>query len=139
MNGKAAADPLAQDVLAAVRYLKETGASTVSVIGGSMGGIAAGDASIASRPAEIDRLVLLGAAPTGSAEKLKSATLFLVAENDSIADEPGLPRIRAQYERAPRPKNLVILRGSAHAQFLFDTDQGERVMQEILQFLSSSR
>ena len=37
LNGKAAADPLAQDVLAAVRYLKETGASTVSVIGVSVG------------------------------------------------------------------------------------------------------
>jgi hypothetical protein len=28
-----------------------------------------------------------------------------------------------------------VLEGSAHAQFLFDTDQGERVMREILRFL----
>src|SRR6266852_4759328 len=48
--------PLHLDVLAAVRYLRETGAKTVSVVGGSMGGGAAGDVSIASQPGEIDRL-----------------------------------------------------------------------------------
>jgi hypothetical protein len=31
---------------------------------------------------------------------------------------------------------LVILDGSAHAQFIFATDQGERLMREILRFLS---
>jgi hypothetical protein len=30
----------------------------------------------------------------------------------------------------------VILEGSAHAQFLFQTDQGERLVREILRFLS---
>jgi pimeloyl-ACP methyl ester carboxylesterase len=38
--------PLKLDVLAAVRYLHTNGAKTVSVVGGSMGGRAAGDASI---------------------------------------------------------------------------------------------
>ena len=63
--------PLYQDVLAAVRYLHKGGAKTVSVVGASMGGWAAGDASIASQPGEIDRLVFLGSAPTGPANKLK--------------------------------------------------------------------
>ena len=53
--------PLYQDVLAAVRYLRKTGAKTVAVVGASMGGEAAGDASITSPPGEVDRLVLLGA------------------------------------------------------------------------------
>jgi hypothetical protein len=30
-----------------------------------------------------------------------------------------------------------MLEGSAHAQFLFQTDQAERVMNEILRFLSA--
>ncbi len=47
--------PLHLDVLAAVRYLRKNDAKIVSVIGGSMGGSAAGDASIASQPGEIDR------------------------------------------------------------------------------------
>jgi len=53
--------PLHLDVLAAVRYLRKTGAKTVSVVGGSMGGGAAAEASIAAEPGEIDRLVLLAA------------------------------------------------------------------------------
>jgi pimeloyl-ACP methyl ester carboxylesterase len=129
--------PLQLDVLAAVRYLHTHGAKSVSIIGGSMGGGAAGDASIASKPGEISRVVMLGAAPNEPAEKLHSATLFIVARDDTSGDGPRLPGIRAQYEKAPQPKELIILEGSAHAQYLFQTDQGERVMREILRFLSA--
>ncbi len=129
--------PLHLDVLAAVRYLRKTGAKSLSVVGGSMGGGAAGDASIASQPGEIDRVVFLGASPNGPAEKLKSATLFIVARDDASGDGPRLPRIQEQYEKAPQPKALIILDGSAHAQFLFQTDQADRVMREILHFLSA--
>jgi pimeloyl-ACP methyl ester carboxylesterase len=129
--------PLHLDVLAAVRYLRRMGVTSVSVVGGSMGGGAAGDASIASRPGEINRLVLLGASPNDPTDKLKSSTLFIVARDDSSGDGPRLPKIQEQYEKAPEPKELIILDGSAHAQFLFQTDQGERVMREILRFLSA--
>ena len=129
--------PLHLDVLAAVRYLRQSGAKSVSVVGGSMGGSAAGDASIHSRPGEIDRLVFLGSAPNEPAEKLKSASLFIVARDDANEDGLRLPGIRKQYEKAPEPKQLIILEGSAHAQFLFQTDQAERVMNEILRFLSA--
>ena len=130
--------PLEKDVLAAVRYLHAAGAKSVSIVGGSMGGGAAGDASIASRPGEIDRIVMLGAAPNGPAEKLKSPALFIVARDEASGDGPRLPGIKAQYEKAPQPKKLVVLEGSAHAQFLFQTDQGERVMREILRWLKNS-
>jgi dienelactone hydrolase len=130
--------PLHLDVLAAVRHLRKMGAKSVSVVGGSMGGGAAADASIASQPGEIDRLVLLGASPIGPAEKLKSSILFIVARDDANEDGPRLPKIREQYEKAPQSKALIILNGSAHAQFLFQTDQAERVMREILKFLSAS-
>jgi hypothetical protein len=104
-----------------------------------MGGSAAGDASIASRPGEIDRVVMLGAAPNEPADKLKSASLFIVARDDASGDggrDPRLPGIQAQFDRAPQPKELIVLDGSAHAQYLFQTDQGDRVMREILRFLS---
>ncbi len=129
--------PLQLDVLAAVRYLRKNGANSVSVIGGSMGGGAAADASIASQPGEIDRLVLLGARPNGPAEKIKSPILYIVARDDANADGPRLPGIRAQYEKTPNPKRLIILDGSAHAQFLFETNQADRVMREILRFLTT--
>jgi hypothetical protein len=60
-----------------------------------------------------------------------------VARDDASDDGPRLPRIREQYEKAPEPKKLIVLDGSAHAQYLFQTDQGERVMREILRFLSA--
>jgi pimeloyl-ACP methyl ester carboxylesterase len=129
--------PLQLDVLAAVRFLHETAAKSVSVVGGSMGAGAAGDAPIVSQPGEIDRLVLLGGAPDGPADKLTSATLFVVARDDSSGDGPRLPRIQQQYEKAPEPKQLNILAGSANAQYLSQTDQADRVMREILHFLSA--
>jgi pimeloyl-ACP methyl ester carboxylesterase len=129
--------PFHNDVLAAVHYLKTHGTKTVSVIGGSFGGSAAGDASIKSAPGEIDRIVFLGAAPNLPADNLKSRALFIVARDDSNGAGPRLPGIRAQYEKAPQPKELIVLDGSAHAQFLFQTDQSDRVMREILRFLSA--
>jgi len=129
--------PFEKDVLAGVRYLKAHGAKTVSVVGGSFGGAAAGDASIKSAAGEIDRVVFLGAAPNLPADGLKSRALFIVAREDSNGSGPRLPEIRAQYERAPQPKQLIVLDGSAHAQFLFQSDQNARVMQEIVRFLSA--
>jgi pimeloyl-ACP methyl ester carboxylesterase len=129
--------PFEKDVLAAVRYLKAHGAKTVSVVGGSFGGAAAGDASIKSTAGEIDRVVFLGAAPNLPANGLKSRALFIVAREDSNGSGPRLPGIQAQYEKAPQPKELIVLDGSAHAQFLFQTDQSARVMREIVRFLSA--
>ncbi len=81
--------PFENDVIAAVRYLKAHGAKTVSVVGGSFGGGAAGDASIKLSPGEIDRIVFLGAAPNLSAEKLKSRALYIVAREDGNASVHG--------------------------------------------------
>lgn len=129
--------PFDKDVLAAVHHLKQRGAKTVSIVGGSFGGSAAGDASIAAAADEIDRIVFLGAAPNQPAQNLKSRSLFIVARDDANTAGPRLPGIRAQYEKAPQPKELIVLEGSAHAQFLFETDQRERVMREILRFLTA--
>lgn len=127
--------PMRLDVLAAVRYLRTHGAKAVAVVGASFGGSAAADASIMSQPGEIDRLVLLAAEPSVPAEKLKAPLLFIVAQNDANSDGPRLPRIRTWFDKAPQPKTLIVLSGSAHAQFLFQTDHANRVMREIVVFL----
>jgi dienelactone hydrolase len=124
-------------VLAAVRYLHKTGAKTVSVVGASFGGGAAADASIDAEPGEIDRLVLLAGWTDRPCEKIKVRKLFIVARDDPNGDGRRLLKIRACYEKAPDPKELLILDGSAHAQFLFATDQADRLMREILRFLSA--
>jgi len=129
--------PFENDVLAAVHYLKARGAKTISVIGGSFGAAAAGDASIKSTPGDIDRIVFLGGAPNLPAGKLKSRSLFIVARDDANDAGPRLPGIRTQYDRAPQPKQMIVLNGSAHAQYLFQTSQSEEIMGRILRFLSS--
>lgn len=126
------------DVLATVRYLRQTGVKTVSVIGGSFGGGAAADAVIAAAPGEIDRLVLLGTGGgDGPTEKLKGRLLFIVGRNDTSGDGLRLPGIMAKYEKAPQPKKLVLIESSAHAQFLFMTKHGDQVMSGIVRFLTA--
>jgi alpha-beta hydrolase superfamily lysophospholipase len=129
--------PLHLDVLAAVRYLRKTGAKTVSVIGGSLGGGAAADAAIVADAGEIDRVVLLAATPGARPEKFKGRKLLIIARDDASGDGPRLPGIRAEWKKVPEPKELIVLEGSAHAQYLFATDQGERVIRETLRFLSA--
>lgn len=139
-GGRASADRyegVHLDVLGAVRYLRQNGATEVSVVGGSFGGWASARAAVAAKAEEIDRLVLLAHSPIEHPERLKGRKLFIIARDDPRGDgSPRLPAIRDQYERAPEPKDLVILDGSAHAQHIFGTEQGERLMQEILDFLS---
>ena len=48
-----------------------------------------------------------------------------------------LVRIQDQFDKAPEPKQLIVLDGAAHAQWLFLTDQGPRLMDELLRFLSA--
>jgi len=144
-RGPGQADPLSAllhlDVLAAVRYLHKAGAKTVSVIGASMGGSAAADAAIVAEPGEIDRIILLaseaGTGRVGPPEKVKGRKLFIVSRDDTSGDGVvRLVKIREQFNVVPDPKELIVLDGSAHAQFIFQTDQGERLMREILRFLS---
>ena len=130
-------DDVRFDVLAAVRYLHEIGAKTVSVVGGSFGGWAAAQAAVEATEGQIDRIVLLAASAIDEPERMKGRKLFITTRDDfSGSGVLRLPEIRDQYERAPEPKQLVILEGSAHAQHIFNTDQGDRLMREILRFLT---
>lgn len=127
--------PLHLDVLDGVQLLRERGAKSVAAIGGSLGGGAAASAVIAD-PGRIDRLVLLGATPDGPPEKLALPKLYIMTRDDASGSGPRLPALQAHFERAPDPKELILLEGSAHAQFMFETEHADRIMREILRFLS---
>jgi dienelactone hydrolase len=127
---------MAIDVLAAIRYLRESGATTVSVVGGSAGGGAVAQASVDAKPGEVDRIVLLAPMPIPTPERMKGRKLFIATRDDRSGAGPRLPGIREQYERAPDPKDLVVLEGSAHGQLIFETPDGERLTREILAFVS---
>jgi pimeloyl-ACP methyl ester carboxylesterase len=81
------------DVMAAVEYLRQTGASTVSVVGASMGGDYAAEAAEAN-PEKIDRLVLLAAGAYTPLTRSKARTLFIMSRDDVIGDNaPRLLRL----------------------------------------------
>ena len=127
---------LVKDVLAAVRHLRRAGAPTVSIVGGSLGGGAAAQASIEAQPGEIDRIVLLAHMLIDRPEQMRGRKLFIVAKDDRGGnDQPRLRGIQDQFDKAPGPKELLVVDGTAHAQAMFDTAEGPRVMREIVSFL----
>ena len=125
------------DVLAAVRYLHQTGTKYVSAMGGSMGGWACAEAAARCEPGEIERLVLLGSTSSDTQpEKVQGRKLFILCREDANADGLRLPRIQADFDKTPEPKELILLDGTAHAQFIFESDQNDRAMREIMRFLT---
>jgi pimeloyl-ACP methyl ester carboxylesterase len=129
---------LAKDALAAVGYLRDSGATSVAIVGASLGGGAAAQAAIDAAPGQIDRVVLLAHMTIDHPERLRVPALFIVARDDANASGPRLPGIREQYEKAQGPKELLVLDGAAHAQELFDTPQGGDVLQHIRRFLETA-
>jgi dienelactone hydrolase len=125
----------ATDVLAAVAYLHQHGATSISAIGGSLGGDAVGNAEAQSPAGVFDKMVFLGSDGGDHPDKLRGRKLFIVARDDSNGSGPRLPSITRHYEQSPEPRKLVVLQGTAHAQFLFDTEQGSELMRDILDFI----
>jgi len=126
-------DTSAQSVAEAARYLKdERGVRAVTLIGASAGtGGVLGAAE--ENPGLADGVILLSG--TGDVSGLgEYPKLFVASEGEGLA-----PEIRRMTEEAPGDRNeALILSGDAHAQAIFDTDQGERLGQAILELLKKS-
>lgn len=116
------------DLMGAMAYLRQQGATRISLVGASMGGGVAARTAVLAEPGAIDRLVLL--APAGilkTAEMKANRILYITSEGD-----PSVERIREQYNLAPEPKSLEILPGEAHAQHIFKTAQAEALVELIM-------
>jgi pimeloyl-ACP methyl ester carboxylesterase len=128
--------PFERDVLAAAAFARANRrATSVAIVGASLGATAAGDAAIEDNGRTIDRVVLLSESPSRSATKLHVPVLFIVSRNDASAEGPRLPHIQAQYDRVRGPKKLMVLPGSAHGQAIFWSSQGSSVTAVIIRFL----
>lgn len=130
--------PLHFDILGAVRHLRSHGAASVAVVGGSLGGMAAGDAAIHGA-GEIDRIVFLGAPASLSGadvSRMGGRKFFIIARDDLDGrGNPRLARIQSDHDRVPPPRELLVVEGAAHAQALFATPESQRVFDAILRFL----
>ncbi len=119
------------DVLAAIKYIRSNGAKSVSVIGASMGGGAVARAATEAEEGDLDSVILLSPVPIQTPERMKAGKFLFIASRD----EPLLPKVKEQYKRAPEPKTLKLLEGSAHAQHIFKTNQADELTKIILDYL----
>lgn len=132
--------PLHLDVLAGVRYLHANGAKTVAILGGSLGGGAGGDAVAHARPGEISRLATLaGFWSHKRGENISVPLLVIVTRDDTSGSGPRLPGIQREFDKVPAKKELVVLEGTAHAQFMLDTELAPVIMKKIIKFLSKDK
>lgn len=114
-------------ILDGVRFLRETcGVETVTLIGASAG--ASGTFEAARRePAAIDGLIILSA--SGDVLDLgEFPKLFVASEGEGVAEAA-----RRMAEEAPGTANeALVLPGTAHAQAIFETTEGSRLLEAIL-------
>lgn len=114
-------------------YLMDTcGAQGVTVIGASAGGAPALEV-LSEGPAGISGLILLGA--TGQVGTLgEYPKLFVASEGEGLTDQ-----LMTMASEAPGNRNgTLILPGSAHAQAIFDSGQGDALIDAILAFLTET-
>lgn len=118
-------------IAAAVQTLKDSGIADVALVGGSAG--ADGILQLLSQQPDIaDQLITL-AVNTEVDGIGTEPKLFIVSEGDPVA---GTSTALAE-DAAGEDNRLEVLPGSAHAQNIFDTDQGEVALDLILERLAS--
>lgn len=117
-------------IAAAVEQLQADGVADVALVGGSAG--ADGILQLLSQEPDLaDQVILLS--PNSTVEGLgDQPKLFVASEDEPVADVS-----RELAASAPGDDNeVLILPGSAHAQNIFDTDQGGRVLDAMLERLA---
>ncbi len=122
---------LEEDVLGALHYLHRIGYDTVSVLGASMGGGASARAAVKANPGQLFRLILLSPVSIPHPQKMRAGEIIYIASKK----EGMAVSIQEQYEQAPPPKKIYWIEGSAHAQHIFKTGQGEKLTRLILALL----
>ncbi len=122
---------LYKDILAGVRFLSnKQNIDKVTVLGASMGAIAASKAAVYAKDGEIDQLILLSPPQVYKPEKLKGQILFIASEEENLAK-----RLKSSFKKIPSFKKIKFIQGKAHAQHIFKTSQAEVLKGIVIDFL----
>jgi pimeloyl-ACP methyl ester carboxylesterase len=135
MMALAPEDTSPESLLASIGYLKEErGVRGVALMGGSAGGSAVLRAA-KENPEAANQLIVLSAA--GEVSGLgPEPKLFVASEGEGGFAEEA----RRMAREAPGDQNeALILPGDAHAQAIFQTEEGDRLMRAILERLEKYR
>lgn len=118
-------DASAESIKAGADYLKdERGVQSVSLVGASAGSAGVLDVGRQS-PDEVAQIILLSG--TGEVSGLGDfPKLFTASEGEGLAEQ-----VRQMAQEAPGDAEALIVGGDAHAQAIFDSSQGERLLKAI--------
>ena len=122
------------DLLNGLAFLKAKGVQKIAIIGASAGG-AGVLYTLRDTPAPlVDKVVLLAPAGGPPLQNNIIRKLFIVAEDDMISSSAEVYKL---YKSSSDPKLYRELKGSDHAQRLFDSKEKENMVQLIIQFIQN--
>jgi pimeloyl-ACP methyl ester carboxylesterase len=121
------------DLLNGIAYLQKMGVEKIAIIGASAGGAGVLFTLQEQKIAPgVDTVILLAPAGGKPLKKKNIRKLFIVAEDDMISSSAEVYNL---YDDSADPKVYHELKGSDHAQRLFDSDLRETVIQLIIDFI----
>lgn len=130
------------DLLGAVGYVRGFGASSVVLIGASLGGIAVGKVAGAARA---DAVVVLSSpqdlpayglvVTPAELAAMTGPKLFVASELDN---NPPYADTMSYYENAPEPKQFHGFSGGAHGVHIFAGEHGDELRNLVLTFVTTN-
>jgi len=123
-----------EEVLSAVRFLKEKGFTQVVLVGASMGGAAVLHALDEKTDSRIEKVIVLAPAGGAPIKSRRINKLFVIARNDRL----GIyQRVKKTYIESANPKEFVEYEGSEHAQHLFKGVHKEELSKLLISFIGA--
>lgn len=122
------------DLLHGIGFLREKGVQKIAIVGASAGGAGVLYTLRDFPDPLVDALVLLAPAGGAPLQDDRMRKLFIVAEDDMISSSAEVYKL---YKGSSDPKFYKELKGSDHAQRLFDGKQKESVIQLIIDFIQN--
>jgi esterase/lipase len=135
-------DKAADDLIAALAFVREQGLQEVVLVGASLGGIASAKVAATELPAA----VAIIAAPLGQVgglalrvepediRAIAAPKLFIDSEDDEAGFADDIQRM---FEIASEPKEIHLYPGSAHGTDLFQTEYGSDLTQRLITFIET--
>jgi pimeloyl-ACP methyl ester carboxylesterase len=120
------------DLLNGLAFLKAKGVEKIAIIGASAGGAGVLYTLRDTPDPLVDKVVLLAPAGGPPLQNDIIRKLFIVAEDDMISSSAEVYKL---YKSSSDPKLYRELKGSDHAQRLFDSKEKENIIQLIIQFI----
>ena len=131
----------AEDLIAAVNFVRTQGAKSIVLVGASLGGMATAKVAAAENPAA----VVIMAAPMSAngldfrveeseVKQITAPKLFIYSQDESKEISDGLKQM---YDLAPQPKEIHAYPGTAHGTDLFETEHRADLIQRLLDFIGS--